>query len=199
MSREPAGPLSAPALFLKLKLIRVLWSIACGALPNGLIRYAIKPMIRYLVSNFARLVPSDDKNDTTLSHWAELVAQVATVGSDDTARVLWTTEWDWSDKTRAHVWRSFVRGWTEDGRGSWKGAAIILSLPFEYVPFTFYFGGILNFGLRNELHWNMSDADLSEWSSLLQYAISKAGDVGIHRTKALDIVSGYIDHQHLLT
>ncbi|KLO16746.1 hypothetical protein SCHPADRAFT_198509 [Schizopora paradoxa] len=181
-SREKLGPLSAPALFLKLKIVRVLWSIACGTLSNTLIRPAIKPMIRYLVSNFSRLVPSDDKNGTTLSQWAELVAQVATVGSDDTARVLWTTEWDWDDKTRAHVWRSFVRGWTEDQRGSWKGAAIILSLPFE-----------------NDLHWNMSDADLSEWSSLLQYAVSKAKDAGIHRTKALDVVAGYIDHQHLPT
>ncbi len=130
-SDEPAGPLSAAALFLKLKTIRVLWSTACGVLSSKTIRHAIKPMIRFLVSNFTRLVPSDDMNGTTLSEWATLVAQVATMGSDDTARVLWTTDWDWNEKTRAHVWRSFARGWTEDGRGSWRGAAIILSLPFE--------------------------------------------------------------------
>ncbi len=45
----------------------------------------------------------------------------------------------------------------------------------------------------------MSDADLSEWSSLLQYAIAKAGEAHIHRSSALNMVSGYIDSQHVVT
>ncbi|KAH8113541.1 hypothetical protein DFH11DRAFT_1599209 [Phellopilus nigrolimitatus] len=184
------GACSAANMRLKLALVRALWAAAMGALPASSLRWTVKPMLRLLVQKHHELAPpaesdgvvEDEASAAALSEWAQLCAQVAAVGSTEMTPAIWGRKWEWDETMRARAWRGYARGWAEDSRGSWKGAAIVLGLPF-----------------RNDQPWDMSDADLSAWNSLLSYAVEKAGKDYISLPDVLEEVVRCIERQHIIS
>ncbi|EJC98994.1 uncharacterized protein FOMMEDRAFT_148951 [Fomitiporia mediterranea MF3/22] len=180
------GAGSAANQRLKLMLVRALWAATLSVLPTSSVMGAVKPMIRFLVKHQPELVPSTgneiDHKDEALSEWSQFCAQVAAATSMDITRVIWEHDWEWDDKTRARAWRGYARGWVEDSKGSWRDAATILGIPF-----------------REDSPWDMSEADLSTWSSLLAYAVDKASKEQTPVSEVLELVVSRIETQHVIS
>ncbi|THH07269.1 hypothetical protein EW145_g3491 [Phellinidium pouzarii] len=179
------GTCTAANLRSKLALVRVLWAATISVLPAQSWKWAVKPMLRFLVQKYPYLVSSSDEDedeDEALSEWAQLCAQVTALSPTDITVGLWTRNWGWDERERARAWRGYARGWAEDWQGSWKGAATILGLPF-----------------RQDSPWDMSDPDLSSWSSLLSYAIDAGAKVYVSAPEVLECVVQCIERQHLIS
>ncbi|KAI5123177.1 hypothetical protein M0805_000877 [Coniferiporia weirii] len=178
---------SAANMRFKLMLVRILWAAAIGVLPAGSRKYAVKPMLRYLVQEHRVLVPSNDTDtdedkDEALSEWAQFCAQVVALSATNITPALWARNWGWDGRTTARAWRGYARGWAEDSRGSWKGAAAVLGLPFRKVS-----------------PWDMSDADLSTWNSLLLYAVEAGANEYVSAPDVLEGVVQCIERQHIIS
>ena len=125
---------SAAALALKLGLVRHLWIAMSNTISSSAMRHAFTPMFRYIIQHLSELVPADDFDSRALSQYAQLAAQVSMVGSPAVIRKFFSAKVfsnKWTVTHRACAWRSFAKSWKDDGRGSWKGAATLLGIPFE--------------------------------------------------------------------
>ena len=97
-------------------------------------------VLRFLVKSYFMLVPVDDiPENVALAEWTLLTGQVTASARQrdvDVAKMLWDSEVPFYNEKTSFIWRQFARGFTE-GNGSWKGAALILGLPFKYASFQF--------------------------------------------------------------
>lgn len=123
-------------IIFKFQLVRSLWSTLVSILPSYAQGSAAKPIVRFLVEKqdlFIQRVGDDasEQDEETLSEWSQLIAQVAAGSGSDFTNQFWSLDFDWDDRSRARVWRAYMRGWTEDGRGSWEGATVLLGQPFR--------------------------------------------------------------------
>ena len=118
---------------LRLVMVRSLWSAACTILPASARKLTVRKLLRTLIGDYANLVPSDDPEGVVMNEWSQLCSQIATECDETEVAKFWENEneFDWDLQRRSSAWRGFARGWSEDCRGSWRGAAIILSLPFK--------------------------------------------------------------------
>ena len=135
--QHDGDPTTSPSnIVFKLGLVRTLWSALVGILPANAQSSAAKHILRFLVEERDDFVQrygdeASDKDEEALSEWAQLIAQVAAVTHCDFTSQFWSLEFNWDDRSRARAWRAYVRGWTEDGRGSWEGATVLLGRPFR--------------------------------------------------------------------
>lgn len=187
---------------LKLMLVRTLWIASVENLPESCLIGAVKPMISFLVKSHRVLVPSTDSasgdEDEALSEWSQFCAQVATAIPIGITKLMWENDWEWDDTARARAWRSYARGWAEDSRGSWREAATILGLPFMYAIYQTP-GRNSQCLCREKSPWDMCNADVSEWSSLLTYAVDMAVKDHVSAPEVLELVVSRIESQHTIS
>lgn len=130
-------PITSPDnVVFKFALVRSLWSALVGIFPSYAHGSAAKTLVRFLVEKrdmFVQNICDDasEKDKEALSEWAQLVAQVVAVSSIGFTKQFWSIEFGWDDRSLARVWRGYVRGWTDEGRGSWEGAMVLLGRPFK--------------------------------------------------------------------
>jgi hypothetical protein len=134
---------------LKLSLVRHLFIALSTTIPSPYLRQSFAPLFRYLITNTQTLIPAEDRG-RALEQYAMLAAQVAQVGAPSVVRRFFkildtrmgkrgvesvgddkASDWVWDARMKGIAWNAFAKAWRVDGRGSWKGAAVLLGVPFE--------------------------------------------------------------------
>ena len=121
---------------LKLAVVSQLWTAAAEILPVQCSAFAARVLVKCLVQKYTELMQSgdecDEAMDLALSEWASLAASVDSYSTGDITLKYWSS-WDLDERSRARIWRAYLRAWSETKNGSWKLAARLLGLPFRYL------------------------------------------------------------------